>query len=323
MTASAVTEAYLRPVFDGYFADPFIWSHQGVYYAIGTGAREAAGHVAGKVFPVLHSKDLISWQILGDALVAPARELGDTFWAPAVAELEGKFYLYYSVGHGDRGHQLRVAISTAPEGPYQDQGRPLLPPQQTPFCIDPHPFQDVDGQWYLFYASDFLDTAEEQRAGTALMVRRMKNMCELEPEGYTVLRARSDWQRFQSGRRMYGAVWDWHTLEGPCVIRHGGRYVCFYSGGRWEDATYGVDYGVSDHVLGPYHDHGNEKGPRVLRTRPGCLIGPGHNSWVLGPDGTEYLCFHAWNPEVTARGMYLGKLLWSAEGPVCEVGPQR
>jgi len=83
------------------------------------------------------------------------------------------------------------------------------------------------------------------------MVARMKQMDELENEGRVVLRARSDWQRFQANRLMYGRFWDWHTLEGPCARKHEGRYYCFYSGGRWETENYGVDYGIADNVLGP------------------------------------------------------------------------
>lgn len=309
------TTVGLRPVYEGYFADPFGWKHNDVYYAIGTGAREASGHTAGKIFPLLRSDDFDKWHLIGDALVAPAPELGDTFWAPAVAFANGTFYLYYSVGQGDKCHQLRVAQSAAPEGPYRDLGHALLDPKQTPFCIDPHPFQDIDGQWYLFYACDFLDCAECARAGTALMVRRMNNMTELEPTGHVVLRARSDWQRFQAARPMYAGIWDWHTLEGPCVIRNRDRYYCFYSGGRWDNETYGVDYGVAETILGPYHDSGNEAGPRVLRTKRGQLIGPGHNSCIIGPDGAEYLLFHAWNNGMSSRQMYLGKLDWTPQGP--------
>jgi glyoxylase-like metal-dependent hydrolase (beta-lactamase superfamily II) len=81
----ARTSARLKPVYDGYFADPFVWKHDQLYYAIGTGAREASGHTAGKVFPLLRSKDLVQWCFLGDTLLAPEASLGDTFWAPAVA----------------------------------------------------------------------------------------------------------------------------------------------------------------------------------------------------------------------------------------------
>jgi beta-xylosidase len=308
----------LRPAYDGYFADPFVWKHEGVYYAVGTGAREASGHTAGKIFPLLRSENFIDWRLLESALVPPEPSLGDSFWAPEVASVGGIFYLYYSVGHGDKCHQLRAAQSTRPEGPYRDCGKALLPPELTPFAIDPHPFRDVDGRWYLFYACDFLDASDRVRAGTALMASRMKSMTELDDSRHVVLRARSDWQRFQESRAMYGSLWDWHTLEGPCVVRHHDHYYCFYSGGRWENETYGVDYGVSDSALGPYSDHGNEAGPRVLRTLPGGLIGPGHNSWIVGPDDQEYLAFHAWDEPMTARRMFLQKLVWSTTGPRCE-----
>ena len=32
---------------------------------------------------------------------------------------------------------------------------------------------------------------------------------------------------------MYGAIYDWYTLEGPAVRHHDGAYYCFYSGGSW------------------------------------------------------------------------------------------
>lgn len=304
-------------VYRGYFADPFVWEDQGVYYAIGTGAREASGQTVGKVFPLLQSADLANWHYVGGALVPPPGELGDTFWAPAVARHNGAFYLYYSVGHADSAHQLRVAHGAQPQGPYEDMGRPLLDYRVTPFAIDPHPFRNDDGQWYLFFARDFLDCSGRARAGTALVARRMRSMSELEDEESVVLRARADWQRFRANRRMYGANWDWHTLEGPCLVQHENRYYCFYSGGCWENDSYGVDYGVADSVLGPYSDEGNEAGPRVLRTIPKELIGPGHNSWFKGPDGSEYLAYHAWDEERSARQMYISRLVWTPEGPRC------
>ena len=70
---------------------------------------------------------------------------------------------------------------------------------------------------------------------------RLIAMTQLAGEAKVVLRATHDWQRFQANRLMYGQTWDWHTLEGPCVHKHDGRYDCFYSGGRWETESYGVD----------------------------------------------------------------------------------
>lgn len=316
---------YTNPVYPNYFADPFVWQHQGVYYAIGTGPAEAAGQIDAsqqqRVFPLLQSDDLVNWQFIGNALTRPDPALGDNFWAPEVAYQDGIFYLYYSVGHEDKNHQLRVATSSAPFGPYQDMGESLVDPTVCAFAIDPSPFQDDDGQWYLFYAQDFLDTENGVRAGTALVVDRLLTMTKLTGAAQVVLRARHDWQRFLAERPMYGGIYDWHTLEGPCVRKHDDRYYCFYSGGRWETDSYGVDYGVADYIMGPYSDTGNESGPRVLRSHPGYVLGPGHNSIVLSPDGkAEYVIYHAWDTEMTARRMYIDLLIWASEGPRCQ-GP--
>ncbi len=314
----ASTLARPQPVYTEYFADPFVWEHGGEYFAIGTGEREASGHPGEMVFPLLRSKDFAKWEPAGRALLRPDHKLGNNFWAPEVAFAEGKFWLYYSVGIGDKNHQIRVATSDTPLGPYQDCDRSLLDPTKCSFAIDAHPFRDDDGRWYLFYARDFLDYSEVVRPGTALMVTRLKSMTELEGEGRVVLRATRDWQRFEANRSMYGASYDWHTLEGPFVRQHNGRYYCFYSGGRWENETYGVDFGVAEHVLGPYSDAGNENGPRVLRTIPGELIGPGHNSIVRGPDGSDCIVYHAWDPKRTARRTSIDRLVWTSAGPRCK-----
>jgi beta-xylosidase len=272
-------------------------------------------------FPLLRSTDLVHWQPAGNALQRPAPALGDNFWAPEVAYCEGVFYLYYSVGQGDKNHQLRVAISSDPLGPYQDVGEPLVDPKICSFAIDPSPFQDDDGQWYLFYAQDFLDTEKGIRAGTALVVDRLLTMTTLAREPKVVLRARHDWQRFLSDRSMYGGVYDWHTLEGPCVRKHNDRYYCFYSGGRWETENYGVDYGVADRVAGPYSDEGNEAGARVLRSVLNNVLGPGHNSIITSPNGqADYMVYHAWDNQMQARRMYIDLLIWTEEGPRC-LGP--
>ena len=311
---------YTNPVYPEYFADPFVWKVEGVYYAIGTGADEAAGHARDRVFPLLKSDDLVHWADAGHALERLPPAFGDTYWAPEVAWHNGTFYLYYSVGHSDKKHQLRVATSQNPLGPYRDAAGPLIDPRECPFAIDAHPFRDEDGQWYLFYARDFLEL-DEGRAGTALAVARLETMTRLSQEWRPVLRARFDWQRFLADRPMYGGTYDWHTLEGPFVRKRGGKYYCFYSGGRWEADAYGVDFAVADAPMGPYLDTGSASGPRVLRTIPGRALGPGHNSIVLGPDDkTDFIIYHAWDLEMKARRLCIDPIEWTPDGPVCH-GP--
>ena len=320
------TASYENPVYSDYFADPFVFRHENTYYAVGTGPRDAAGVVGAQagatVFPLLRSKDLATWSPVGHALVRPDAALGNTFWAPEVAHHASSFYLYYSVGFEDREHQLRVATSSAPEGPYLDAGA-LTDTRRCPFAIDPHPFRDRDGRWYLFYARDFLDFggAGGPRAGTAIVVSELETMTRLSAREDTVVRARFDWQRFLANRTMYGRVFDWHTVEGPCLLDHGGFYYCLYSAGRWQGGNYGVDFAIARDVRGPYDDAGGAHGPRVLKSLPEYALGPGHNSVVIGPDGsTQYVAYHAWDPAFSARRFCIDRLMWTPAGPRCD-GP--
>jgi beta-xylosidase len=311
---------HVNPVHDAYFADPFVWRVGDRYYAIGTGAAEAAGDVRDTVFPMLASTDLVHWRTLGDALVRPDAALGDTYWAPEVFEHDGRFFLYYSVGHEDREHQLRVAVSSRPEGPYRDAAG-LTDPRTCAFAIDPHPFRDHDGRVYLFHARDFLDEAGGARAGTALVVQELgSDLLHLVGEPTTVLRAHWDWQRFAANRPMYGRTYDWHTLEGPSVLLRDGTYYCMYSGGSWQTAGYGVDWATATSIRGPWVDGGSHEGPRLLRGIPGRVIGPGHHSVVTGPDGELYACYHAWDAAMTARRMCIDRLVVTADGLRCD-GP--
>jgi beta-xylosidase len=295
---------YVNPVYDRYFADPFVLRAGDAFYAYGTGSRFSDG----RVFEVLRSTDLVSWESLGGALVAREAAEREDYWAPEVACADGRYYMYYSVGVEDRGHLLRVAVSDRPEGPFEDAGVVLTPDEL--FAIDPHPFQDDDGTWYLYYARDVLDG---DRVGTTIAVDRLVSMTELAGEARTLLRASADWQLFRREREMYGSVYDWYTLEGPSVRRRDGRYYLFYSGGAWEEESYGVSYAVGEHPLGPFTEPA--QGPTVLRTEPGVLLGPGHSSLLSCPDGSDFIVYHGWDPEKTARRMCIDRLVWGEAGP--------
>lgn len=305
--------SYQNPVWNGYLADPFVLQHDGEYYAYGTGPARADG----LVFTVLRSTDLVHWRECGGALVPPDPD-GVAFWAPEVAMSNGRFYMYYSMADrsGDMSHRLRVAIAEHPAGPFVDAGHPLLP--ELGFTIDAHPFRDPkDGRWYLFFARDFFDG----RPGTAIAAAPLADdMVTVDGPVTTILRASDDWQIYCRDRHYYGKIWDaWHTLEGPAVVAEGGRYYLLYSGGNWQSDGYGVGYAVADTALGPYHEP--ESGPAVLRGAGDCVIGPGHNSVAIGPDGrTRFIVYHAWDRDLTARRMCIDPLVFTAGRPEC-LGP--
>lgn len=298
------TATYRNPVWEGNFADPYVMRWEGEYLAFGTGSV-----IDGLVFEVLRSPDLARWESVGGAMEPIPAELGEDYWAPEVVPAQGRFWLYYSAGFGDHRHHLRVAVADSPLGPFRDTGTNLT--EHESFAIDPHPFCDVDGSWYLFYARDVLDT---ERVGTHLAVTRLTTMTSLEAPATAMLAPTADWQIFERGRRMYGATYDWHTLEGPSVRRHGDRYYCTYSGGSYLGEGYHVAWAHAPHPLGPWTEPPVEHS-RLLATVPDRVRGPGHNSIVTTPHGTDVLAYHAWNADGTRRQMCIDPLRWTPYGP--------
>ena len=301
---TAVGRVYRNPVYDGYFADPFVLAHDGAYFAYGTGEP-----VGGRIFEVLRSTDLAHWSRVGGALEPLGAELGSDYWAPEVVAADGRFWMYYSVGFGDRRHHLRVAVADGPEGPFRDLGIDLTPGEL--FAIDPHPFRDADGHWYLFYGRDVLDA---ERVGTHLAVAELSTMSTLAGPGREVLAPTADWQIFARDREMYDGIYDWHTLEGPTVRRHDGGYVCIYSGGSYLNESYHVAWAFAPHPFGPWTEPPAGR-RRLLATVPGRVRGPGHNSVTTTPAGTDMLVYHAWDPDGRRRQMCIDPLHWDADGP--------
>jgi arabinan endo-1,5-alpha-L-arabinosidase len=318
-SASAPPRTYTNPVYTGSMPDPSVIRHRGIYYAFGTTGNERTRD--GRIFSVLGSRDLVNWERLGGALMPPSTDQGTQYWAPEVTESDGMFYLYYAMGGLEpEKFELRVATSIRPEGPYVDAAK-LLDCESNRFTIDPFPFRDDDGQWYMFYARNFTNYDANTFPGTAMVVDRLVDMTRLAGDCKVVVRAHHPWTLFQAGRRMdvYDATYEWHTIEGPCVVKHNRRYYCFFSGSDYRTARYGVDYVVADHPLGPYNDEADH--PRVLKSVPGLVRGPGHHSIVPGPNNrSQYIVYHAWDPTMRVRWMCVDKLVWTPDGPRCQ-GP--
>lgn len=293
---------YLNPIYGRDFPDPFILKHGGEYWAYCTGFWRD-----GRAFGVMHSADLVHWRELRGAL-APLPGNHPCYWAPEVVYENGRFLMYYSVGNEKLMH-IRVATASHPAGPFEDSGHQLTDAE---FAIDPHVFVEEAGARWLFYATDFLT---HTHIGTGTVCDRMLDPYTLAGTPRPVTRARYDWQVYDPARTEKGGV-RWHTVEGPFVLRRKNLYYQMFSGGNWQNLTYGVSYAVSDRIARADEWEQAADGERVLpilRTIPERVIGPGHNSVVRGPDNRELFCvYHRWDGE-HGRVLAIDRLDWVGE----------
>ena len=195
---------YNNPVLAGDYPDPSVIRVGKDYWATATSSEW------GPQFPLLHSRDLVNWQIVGAVFPKrPAWAIAN-FWAPEISEYHGRYFIYY-VGRKKDG-PLSVAVATAdmPEGPYIDHG-PLV--SQEDGSIDPMAVTDEQGDRYLIWKED----GNSRKLPTILWAEQLSDDgTKLVGEMKELMRNDTPWE---------GAV-----VEGPFVLRRGEWFYLFYSG---------------------------------------------------------------------------------------------
>jgi len=103
-------------------------------------------------------------------------------------------------------------------------------------------------------------------------------------------------------------------IEAPVLVKHGSKYVLFYSANSYADHSYAIGYATASSVTGPYMKHGEP----LLSTSSsrGRYLGPGGQDVVKAPDGSDRLVFHSWDPALVYRGMNVRTLEWKGSEPV-------
>ncbi|HSQ75054.1 MAG TPA: family 43 glycosylhydrolase, partial [Bacteroidota bacterium] len=135
---------YTNPVIHADYSDPDVVRVGDEYYM----TSSSFSHFPG--LPILHSRDLVNWRIIGHALPShPSPDFalpqrGNGIWAPSIRYHNGEFRIY--VGDPDRG--IFMTRAKDPAGPWG----PLLLLRKVTGWIDPCPFWDDDGNAYLVHA---------------------------------------------------------------------------------------------------------------------------------------------------------------------------
>lgn len=248
---------------------------------------------------ILHSADLVEWEIAGAALPADSPywdgtlespDHGNGVWAPSIRfrESDGLFYIFW--GDPDRG--VFQVHSKDPAGRWSDplcviEGRGL---------IDPCPLFDNDGRVYLVHAW----------AGSRAGFKSVLNVCELDA---SCTRAIGEQILVFDGNKNGNL-----TVEGPKFYKHDGRYWIFAPAGGvktgWQLAL------RSDSPYGPYEWR------RVCETagaadvaagRAASTRAPHQGGWVSDAAG-RYWFLHFEDRYAWGRVVHLQPMSWTEDG---------
>ena len=260
--------------------DPFILrGENGKYYIYSSGREGVRGYVS-------------------DSLLGEYRDLGFVYtvkgkieyWAPSVIYVDGKYHMYVSFIDEEKDDNdphkeaIHVATSENPEGPFADT-KFLI----DCFAIDTHVVRNEAGL-FMFYS---INDTECERAGTYIVVDKMKSPTEMEGNPVEVVRATIDEEIFMRDRFKKGQ--HWHTLEGAFYFREGNTHYVMYSGNCYESEYYYLGYATAESDEMDLTKLKFEKKPSPTTYEP--LIaknefeaGTGHNSVIK--DGGEYYCVY-------------------------------
>ena len=267
-------QVYANPVIPGDFPDPSVIRVGTDYYATAT-TGDWAPH-----FQILHSQDLVNWQVVGAVFnQTPTWAKGD-FWAPEITADNGRFFVYYTArrndGAGKKGTLcVAAAVADNPAGPYTDKGALIC---QEIGSLDPDFIRDENGRPFLIWKEDGNDRQQPtwlyaqklDESGTKLLGKPQKLFRNTE-------------------------AWEKHVIEGAYVLRRDGYFYLFYSGnaccGRSCDYALGV--ARSKTLLGKW-----EKNPAnpILAANETWQC-PGHGSVVETPDNRSFLLYHAYGKD--------------------------
>ena len=275
---------YKNPVLHADYSDPDAVRVGEDFYMTASSFEDVPG------LPILHSKDLVNWNLMGYALrrqppfdYFSIPRHGQGIWAPSIRYHAGEYYIYYP----DPDFGIYLTKAKHPAGPWSD---PILV-EGGRGLIDPCPLWDDNGNNYLVHAY----------AGSRAGIKSIIVVKRLNKEGTKIL---------DEGKLVYDGHELDPTIEGPKFYKRNGYYYIFAPAG-------GVSTGWqlvlrSKNVYGPYE----RKVVMDQGTTP--INGPHQGAWVTTQKGEDWF-LHFQDKEAYGRIVHLQPMKWVGDWPVIGV----
>ena len=275
---------YKNPIINADYSDPDAIRVGDDYYMVSSSFT----HIPG--LPILYSKDLVNWTIIGHALkkqppydVYDKVQHGAGVWAPSIRYHNNEFYIYYP----DPDFGIYLVKTKNILGPWSE---PLLI-EAGKGLIDPCPLWDDNGKTYLVHAY----------AGSRAGIKSIIVVKEMNKEGTKII---------SDGVMVYDGHEKDPTIEGPKFYKRNGHYYIFAPAG-------GVSTGWqtvlrSKNVYGPYERK------VVMDQGTTSINGPHQGAWVTTQTGEDWF-LHFQDKDAYGRVVHLQPMKWINEWPVIGV----
>ena len=277
---------YKNPIINADYSDPDAIRVGDDFYMTASSFNAVPG------LPILHSKDLVNWQLINhvfseqepkDIFAKPQH--GGGVWAPAIRFHAGEFYIYYP------DPDLGIYMTKAKD-PAGEWSNPLLI-KEAKGWIDPCPLWDSDGRAYLVHAF----------AGSRAGIKSILVVNKMSPDGTRLL---------DNGVMVFDGHDSDPTVEGPKFYKINGYYYILAPAGGvaagWQLAL------RSKNIYGPYERK------VVLAQGKTAVNGPHQGALVNTPTG-EWWFLHFQDKGPYGRVVHLQPTVWKNGFPVMGSDP--